>query len=294
LHITWQNLFSNGIAVLKPQPAHTTTLVEPALKLAEFLAQCPDSPLPSSCPPNLPRCKPCITSTPLKISTPATYRNTSGLYTIGTVPHPYTLALVGSLKEEIDVSWIRRESERDLWLFTLTQELLGTGVSGAPRVVKFKEAVASLHGTAHSLWVTAERDMPKDLDWYFGFAIPRNATDGGKSKPPVPGPERQPKKEHDEKDGPVANEQDVLKEKELLKRAKDFGLSRTAEQDKIRGAIEAWNLADTEAWKFARAFLARHRVERLKWEEEEKKYAGGAGAERGKSEGSGRWFDESD
>jgi hypothetical protein len=60
----------------------------------------------------------------------------------------------------------------------------------------------------------------------------------------------------------------------------------------LRGAIEAWNLADTEAWRFARAFLARSRVERLKWEEEEKKYAGGAGAERGKSEGWGRWFDD--
>lgn len=134
--------------------------------------------------------------------------------------------------------------------------------------------------------------MPTDLDWYFGFTIPRNATDMGKSETPVPGPERRPKPDHDPKDGPVPNEDDVNKEKELLKRAKEFGVQRTSEEDKVRGAIEAWNLADTEAWRFARAFLARGRVERLKWEEEEKKYAGGAGAERGKSEGWGRWFDD--
>jgi len=51
--------------------------------------------------------------------------------------------------------------------------------------------------------------------------------------------------------------------------------------------IEAWNLADTEAWRFVRAFGAREVVERAQWEEEEKKFAGGE--ERDK--GWGRWFD---
>jgi hypothetical protein len=292
LHSTWQNIFSQGIAVLKPQPQHTTAVIQPALTLAQFLAQCPESPMPASCPPNKPKCKPCVSSTPLKITTPPAYRNTSELYTIGTVPHPYTHALLTSLRDDIDVPWIRRDSSRDHWLSTLTKEALGTGVSGAPRVVKFKEAVASPFGISHSLWVTAENDLPTDLDWHFGFSIPRNATDNGKSETPVPGPERRPQLEHDPKDGPVASEEDFQKEKALLQKAIEFGAARTPRDDKIRGAIEAWNLADTEAWKFARAFLARSRVERLKWEEEEKKYAGGAGAERGKDEGWGRWFDD--
>ncbi|KAH8601046.1 hypothetical protein B0O99DRAFT_610178 [Bisporella sp. PMI_857] len=290
LHGTWQNIFSAGIAVLKPDPSHMSALVEPALKLAEFLAHCPDSPLPSSCPPNRPRCKPCVASTPLKISTPPAYRNTSGLYTIGTVPHPYTMALLSSFREEIDIPWIRRESERDPWLWILTKEHLGTGVSGAPRVITFKEAVANPYGTAHSLWLTAEKSMPNDLDWYFGFTIPRNATDG-RSETPVPGPERRPKPEADPMDGPVADEASIEKERDLLKRAKEFGKARTESEEKIRSSIEAWNLADTEAWRFARAFLARGRVERLKWEEEESKYIGGIGAERTKSEAA-RWDDD--
>jgi len=134
--------------------------------------------------------------------------------------------------------------------------------------------------------------MPNDLDWYFGFTIPQNATDTGKSETPVPGPERRPQLQRDPKDGPVPTEENTRREKVLLDRAIEFGKARTPEEEKIRGAIEAWNLADTEAWRFARAFLARNRVERLKWEEEEKKYAGGAGAERGKREGWGRWFDD--
>ncbi len=292
LHTTWQNIFSKGIAVLKPQAEHMSEAIQPALNLAKFLAQCPESPLPTSCPPNRARCVPCVSSTPMKISTPPAYRNTSDLYTIGTVPHPYTMALLSSFRSDIDVPWIRRHSARDPWLTTLTKELLGTGVSGAPRVIKFKEAVASQYGTAHSLWITAEKDLPTDLDWYFGFAIPRNATDTGKSETPVPGPERRPKTNPDPKDGPIPNPDELVKEQALLARAKEFGTARTAQEEKLRGAIEAWNLADTEAWRFARAYLARARVERLKWEEEEKKYAGGAGAERGKSEGWGRWFDD--
>jgi hypothetical protein len=283
---TWQNVFSNGIAVVNPHPEHMSTIVEPAIKLAEFLANCPESPLPGSCPPNQARCKPCVASPWLKVSTPSVYRNTSGLYTIGTVPHPYTMALVGSFRETINVPWIRRESERDTWLNSLTRELLGNEVSGAPRVIKFKEAVASHHGTSNHLWVTAERPMPKDLDWYFGFAIPPISPDGLSALTS----ERMKQSAHD---GPVVTDSDLAKEKELLKRAKDFGIRRNAEEEKVRGAIEAWNLADTEAWRFARAFLSRSRVERLKWEEEEKHYAGGAGAERGKSEGFGRWFDDS-
>ena len=292
LHSTWQNTFSSGIAVLKPQPQHMSSATEPALKLAEFLAQCPESPMPASCPPNRPRCKPCVASVPMKISTPYTYRNISTLYTIGTVPHPYTHAVLSSFRDNIDIRWIRRDSDRDPWLATLTKELLGTGVSGAPRVIKFKEAVASEYGTSHSLWVTAEKDMPSDLDWHFGFAIPRNATDTGKSETPVPGPERRPQEEHDPKDGPVPSAEDKAREQTLLSRAREFEKARTVDEEKLRGAIEAWNLADTEAWRFAKAFLARSRVERLKWEEEEKKYAGGAGAERGISEGWGRWFDD--
>ena len=40
----------------------------------------------------------------------------------------------------------------------------------------------------------------------------------------------------------------------------------------LRDAVEAWNMADTEAWKFVRAFNARRQVERQKWQEEEDKF----------------------
>ena len=56
-----------------------------------------------------------------------------------------------------------------------------------------------------------------------------------------------------------------------MKRAIEFGAARTSDEEKLRGAIEAPYLADTEAWRFARAFLTRSQVERLQWEELKKK-----------------------
>ena len=53
---------------------------------------------------------------------------------------------------------------------------------------------------------------------------------------------------------------------------------------RIREAVEAWNLADTEAWKFVRAFGARKAMEKAKWEEEEEKFL-----EKGMV---GRWVDK--
>lgn len=278
LHTTWQNIFNEGISILEPELNHMAYITNPARRLAENLAKCPESPMPTSCPPNRPKCKPCVTFSPLKISTSSTYRNSSYLYTIGTVPHPYTMALLTSLRDDIDVPWIRRKSSRDPYISTMTQELMGTGVSSAPRIIKFKEAVATDFGTAHSLWITAEEDMPKDLAWHFGFTIPRNATETGKSEATLP--------------SSLSPEDDLVREKELLNKAILFEKASKPEEQKIKSAIEAWNLADTEAWRFARAFQARATMERQKWEDEEKKYAGSAGAERGKSTGWGRLFDD--
>ncbi|KAI0484258.1 hypothetical protein GGR56DRAFT_16586 [Xylariaceae sp. FL0804] len=297
LHNTWQDLFSrDGIAVLKPMPTHTSAMIAPALELAQRLATCGESPMQASCPPNIPKCSPCVSSHPMKVSTPARYRNKTEIYTIGTVPHPYTLATLDSLRETMDIAYIRRDTKRDQWLYRVFQELLGTGVSASTRAVRFKDVVAGDFGTSHSLWLTGEKEsLPDDLDWWFGFQIPANDTDDGKSETPVPGPERRPKPKHDPADGPLPDDDDLAREPGLLRRAREVASSKDEGLVIIREAMEAWNLADTEAWRFARAFRARSRVERLQWEEEESKYAGGVGTDAGDRKGTsgwGRWKDD--
>lgn len=284
LHLTWQNNFNKGIAVLKPLPEHTTTMIQPAVELANRLQKCTESPMQTSCPPNNPKCAPCVSSQHIPVTSPAHYRNTTGLYTIGTVPHPYTIHTMNEFRADIDVPWVRRECPRDKWLHEVTKESLGTGVGGAPRVIRFKETVAAEYTASKSIWLLAEQNLHDDLHWHFGFEIPLEGLDEGKSETPVPGPERRPQPKHDRQDGPVATPESLAREPALLKRAKTVvGIAgKTSQKDlALRNAIEAWNLADTEAWKFARSFLARERVERRKFEEEESKYAGGVGAELG-------------
>ena len=322
LHQAWQDTFTDGISVVKPLPQHTTYLITPAYELAQRLAHCPESPLPDTCPPNRPSCRPCDDSRPMKITTPSSYSVSPTVYTIGTVPHPYTSSTLNSLKPQLSIRWIRRESPRDAWITSLTSSLFTDTISTTPRLIRFKEAVASddntpaaaeaatkaakgtisppaKGGAVRSLWLPAEQPLPDDIDWHFGFALPDRATYATSNTDPsaltaIP--------MHSSKDGPLPTKDDLTLEPNLLSHAQTVVLlspsspsSRSRkfspvsqDEDKqgkedlsiIRDAVEAWNLADTEAWRFARAYLARQSVERKKWEAEEKGYVGGMGSEK--------------
>jgi hypothetical protein len=67
-------------------------------------------------------------------------------------------------------------------------------------------------------------------------------------------------------DGLMAMAADREDEPALLERAKEMGCSKDRRYRAVSNAIEVWNLADTEAWKSTRAFLARSHVERFNWE----------------------------
>lgn len=322
LHTIWQNSFSSGISVLQPLPAHTFSLVKPAKDLARLLSECPSSILQSSCPPNRPKCSPCIGSK-MRITTAPSFRNTSSLFTIGVVPHPYTMITLANRSDTITVAHIRRHTERDPWITAVTRDILGDARGGPSRVVALKDAVASEYGTIRSLWFTTEHfpaafwppppppksptndahpveekvsPFPEDwletLDWHFGFPVPRTTVSHGESLPPIPGPERWAKspaglpadrKKSSDPDPPT--EEQAAVEVELLRKARETINSKDSAVVRIRSVAEAWNLADTEAWKFVKSFRARQVVERLKFEEEESAYETG-GSVRGKS----RWW----
>lgn len=322
LHTIWQNTFSTGISVLQPLAAHTFSLIKPSMDLARLLAECPSSILQSSCPPNQPKCSPCIGSK-LRINTSPAFRNTSSLFTIAVVPHPYTMITLMNQSESISVAHIRRHTQRDPWISAVTRDLLGDARGGPSRVVSLKDAIASEYGSSRSLWFTTEHfpasfnppppppkspsndahpaeekvaPFPEDwlehLDWHLGFPVPRTTISHGESLPPVPGPERWAKtpaglpaerKKASDPDPPT-DEQAAI-EVELLRKARETINSKDRSVLGIRNVAEAWNLADTEAWKFVKSFRARKVVERLKFEEEESAYETGAGVR-----GNSRWW----
>ncbi|KAF2207866.1 hypothetical protein CERZMDRAFT_114850 [Cercospora zeae-maydis SCOH1-5] len=285
LHSTWQNIFSRGIAVVKPLPEHTSALVEPAIDIARNLSQCADSPIPASCPPNRPRCRPCV-SNDVPITASVYFRNDSDLFQIGTVPHPLTTQTLIKQNDDWNVSSIRRSTSRDVWILAATKLVLGTGISSFARLPTMKDAVASELGSFRTLWLSAEDPPLKDnendrdeLDWIFGFQLPREPLADGKSETPVPGPERRPPAPRPEYgDGPIPSEEELRRESSLLESCKlqlqggekDGGGSAAVN----KRTIEAWNLADTEIWKFVRAWNARRHMERTTWQKEESSFQG--------------------
>ena len=242
--------------------------------------------MPTSCPPNKPKCQPCVSMQRMRITTPPVYRNASDLFTIATVPHPFTLQSLIHDKDNIDMPFIRRKTSRDTFVLSCTKELLGTGISSFARLARFKDAVAGDFAQGHSLWLTAEtpfkveneKDL-EDLDWAFGFTIPRQPLKDGKSETPVPGPERRPPPPKQEFDGPQPTDSQLETQASLLAKAKAYivkgvGNDGKKKEGKVREVTEAWNLADTEAWKFVRAFNARRTMERRRFEDDEEAYLG--------------------
>lgn len=320
LQITWQNRFNNGIEVLKPLPAHTTALVEPSLHLAELLAECHQSILPSSCPPNRPRCSPCVGSH-MRITQPEAFRNASNLYTISTVPHPYTLLTLNNQSSTITVSHIRRNTDRDSWIRAATRNILGDGRGGPSRLIGLKDAVASPYSSSRSLWFTVEHfptdllstPVPEDrvptndvqsapaqprspfpenwlehMDWYFGFPVPRTTKSHGESMNPVPASNRwgkgsmeAPADRKGSYDPADPNAQQKLTEQRLLKEARELiGEKKDKEIVKLRDVAEKWNLADLEVWKFVRAYRARSVLELETFLKEESAFEGSGGEGR--------------
>ena len=311
LHIIWQNTFSSGVEVLKPLPAHTTALIEPSLHLAQLLVECPETLLPTSCPPNRLKCSPCIGSR-MRVSQPEAFKNSSSLYTIATVPHPYTMITLNNQSSEITVPHIRRNTERDRWIYSVTRDVLGDGRGGPSRVVALKDAVGSEFSRTRSLWFTVEHfpaniaidieadkvpsndveqrpeiktPFPEDwlehMDWHFGFPIPRTTVNHGESMNPVPLPERWQKGQSgipaDKKGSyapadPTESQQKI--ETRLLKKARDTLRSKDKKLLLVKDVAEKWNLADLEAWRFVRAFRAQSLMEFDMFEEEEGDYSG--------------------
>ncbi|CEN59508.1 hypothetical protein ASPCAL01958 [Aspergillus calidoustus] len=274
LHTTFQNSFPGGLVVLKPFAEHTTALVEPALRLARALGQCAHSIAPQSCPPNLLKCHPCDDRRPMKISQPATYKNNSQTFTIATLPHPYTLISLLQNSAEVTTRHVRRETARDEWLKEVTSQQLGRELGGGPRAVVTKKAIAERPALGTSLWMTVEslpaeagQALPSTLldefEWQFGFKIPRDTNVDAKNEG------------HSKETMQHANPstQGVEREYEIIRQARDL-LKKKSNRVNIRSVTEAWNMADTEIWKFVKAYRARSIVERKKWEESEKDFLG--------------------
>lgn len=282
LHLTFLNTFPAGITILTPYESDSSLLTLPATHIARALATCPSSPVPSSCPPNHSRCTPCSTTS---ISTAEFHSNSSNIFTIGTIPHPYTLTSLLARTKDVTIRYIRRNTDRDRWLSAVTQTTLGKEIGGPSRIVTFKETVASEWGTARGLWMTENGSpSPRDLEWRMGFALRNSSSLFSSSDIPTITTSSSASK-----NDIMLAEKSTSLQRELIASSLEIVNKGKGPAKRTRDAVEAWNMADTEAWRFVRAFAAREVVERKRWEAEERRYAGG-NEENDKGDGWRRWI----
>lgn len=268
LHTMWQNTFKGGLEVVQPNKEHFDVLYTPARELARGLQTCPENPVPESCPPSTPKCTPCK-SEAFKLTETKAFHNGTDVFTIGVVPHPWTYASLRAMDDKWTAESINEEVERDDWIIKITENEF-KDATDEHRILAFKEFVASEQPSVHSLWISAEREFPNDLTWYFGFALPA-------------APRKVSLEENAEKG---QAESTILQASKKL-----IALPKSSDKSKLRAIMESWSLYDMEAWSFVRSMQARRQLVRQKFEDEQKKYSQGAGSENGRN-ALNKWSDK--
>ncbi|KAK6359375.1 hypothetical protein TWF696_000535 [Orbilia brochopaga] len=283
LHQHFHAQHPKGIIVLNPIEPNSDTLTFAALTIAQKLAACPDSPAPDTCPPNIPAadCKPstCLDkggAIPVRIT--KQYYNSTDVFTLGAVPHPLTLQGMIYNRLVHEVSFVRRNSTRDVYLKATTAGIARGGTGAMYRAVKLKEVIASAGltplnaksaaslpqsaggsnpgRTVSSMWATVEKGWNvKEVEWVLGFTLP----DTGPSVSELL----------------QQTETERATQQKILEDARHAITATTTALRKLRGAVEGWNLGDFEMWKFVAAFEERRKAERDKWTKREEGFGKG-------------------
>ncbi|KAI5818215.1 hypothetical protein BZA77DRAFT_343025 [Pyronema omphalodes] len=259
LHSTFLSHYPDGIAVLSPYPIKFASLHHSALELATRIANCPiANPLPNSCPPNIPKCTPC--TKPSQITTPPKLQDTTKIFTLGTVPHPFlttdlTNPDISLLHDPQDRSqrFIRRKALRDPWLKSVTAyPFLANGLGEGPRAAKIKQMVASTRkGEKFLSWWQTDKIGYRDIPWTLGFE-PASLEALKISLPPVD---------------------------ETVKRNTEAAVKMARKNGKLSRMLEKWCLGDTEVWRFVNAWRERRVMEREIWSRGERRF--GVGLDQG-------------
>ncbi|KAF3911353.1 hypothetical protein ABW20_dc0100164 [Dactylellina cionopaga] len=268
LHSHFQTQNPAGIHILNPLDGDSDVLSLEAYRLGQKLIFCPESPIPTSCPPNADGCRPCDENQNLdrSIHLFKDYRNDTEAFTIGGIPHPMTLQGIIYNKLIQEIRFIRQNTTRDVFLKTVTGSLSNDGKGSGYRAVRMKERIAASlsssedreSGVVNSIWTTVEKGWDiREVEWILGFTL----TDRVISNPMM------------RQNGTV-----VETHRNILENARHAVIATSSGLKKFRGAVEGWNLGDFEVWKFVGAFEARRKGERESWLKREKGF--GKGIER--------------
>lgn len=251
LHVNFFNNFIAGIQVVHPFAEQTAVSANPLNKLASVLANCSAfaSPILNSCPPNRRSCVPCSPQHTLETKEVGYYTPNPALFTIGLVPHPYTLATFVRDAAYVNASFIRRKMPRDEYTTTVSEYLFKHHLTSEETAVATLKKNIAGPSKAKNLWFPVEwfsaeegednlpNDILDDLEWHFGFLLPRYSSAEGDK----------PYKALYHVDEPSWKRQ-----YKLLAHARKVVYNEN--NNAVKTASEAWSIRDTGLWRFVRAY----------------------------------------
>ena len=116
------------LAIVDPiEDSRLNLFRQQVMLLANSIATCPSSPIVGSCPPDLPRCKPCKRISVVPFQSLAKVPHDA--YVLVTVPHPYTFLSYVNQKSNLDPRFVRN-TRRDNWVISVTSEIVDKGTGG--------------------------------------------------------------------------------------------------------------------------------------------------------------------
>ena len=227
------------LAIVDPiEDSRVNLFRQQVMSLANSIATCPSSPIVGSCPPNLPRCKPCKHISVVPFHSLAKVPHDA--YVIGTVPHPFTFLSYVNQKSSLDPRFVR-DTQRDNWVISVTSEIVDKGTGGFQRIQTLKKFVEADATNAfdsnipHGIWQTWEEVDLEGLEPSLGFHVKasQHVNKGSRG-------------------GDLSS---------IPFTTRDHVLSHNT--DNSRDMVESWNLAWTELWYFIRALQRRRKSEQL-------------------------------
>ncbi|KAK9368105.1 hypothetical protein V1509DRAFT_579622 [Lipomyces kononenkoae] len=291
LHSTFLSRFKQGgISVLDPFPQSAHAISFPSLAMATALATCPAVEFELYCPSNIPNCFKCSKSLRKDfVKSVSAIPDSPSTFVIITIPHPVTSIALSHSASDVTADIVRRETSRDLFVRTATSEIIKKGLGPSHRVLELKKLAAASSELLDNMYISVFESqfgfnnclVTDYFRWAVGFnfgPLMDNETSAKKQAtfdavvqeietclPAEPYIEIQTEVTRmlDPKDAKSSTQLSVS---DTITTIRDRILSADPDRKLKVQMVEAWNMADTELWRFVRALNERAESEEKIWE----------------------------
>ncbi|KAK9458807.1 uncharacterized protein V1516DRAFT_121294 [Lipomyces oligophaga] len=300
LHSTWISRFSDGIAIINPFESSSRIMTYPALATAYTLATCPPVEFEQYCPPGRQTCYQCsksLNSDYIKMS--PTIPNTGNFFSLVTIAHPLTqLGLVFSTSTQITANLVRRKTLRDVFVKAISSDIIDEAIGSADRLLELKQIAARNYDVLDNIYLTVFEDqfelsadclLDSYLEWALGFTFDHESgqhlnkiTNANPTsilsqvkyedlqyslEQCLPSSEIQVFREDSARIGVLRQGVHIPLQpaSEVVDGAREKIGSSSPDIKRLRKAIEGWNMADSELWRFVRALNQRITLEPTIW-----------------------------